>query len=189
LKIALILVAVSLFSIDAEAQAPPASWGMEIGVTAGRLRPLASGQSGSTKPGILAALYARSGSVTRTINIQVGIGVEQKRSRISVGGESAEYSLTYLEVPVLARLLLFKGFYMLEGASLEIPLAAKVGGADVKEDVTSPEVGLVMSAGYPFRKFALEFRYDGGFRRVDKRAGAIIQRNRSFALLTRIPLE
>jgi hypothetical protein len=87
-------------------------------------------------------------------------------------------------------LSLFKGIFMLEGASLAFPIRASVqaaSGADqnIRDQVRSPDVDMVIGGGIPIGRIAVEGRYEGGFRNIFSATGAPAQRNRSFSFIVR----
>jgi hypothetical protein len=182
---ALFLLAISAAPVAAQGIAG----GVEAGVTLSRVSPDAAGQSVSMSPGLLAGAYLDIPFVTL-----VGIHIEglyvQKNS--SLGG-GTDLKLDYIEIPVLAKLKLFKGIYMLEGIGIGIPVRARVqpsSGAerDISSQVTTPDIGLIIAGDVPVSGHAaIELRYDGGFRNVNTTAGAT-QRNRSWSLLARVRL-
>jgi hypothetical protein len=167
---------------------------VEAGVSFSRISPPAAGESNSMSPGLLAGVYFLVPWFS-TIAIQPEIVYAQKYSRLTrtTGStvQTTDVRLDYVEIPILAKLALIKGSYMLEGLAFGLPIRAKIRPAtgaeqDIKSHVTSPDIGLVIGGGVPIHKVAIEGRYEGGFRKVDTAAGASIQRNRSFSMLVRL---
>ena len=100
-------------------------------------------------------------------------------------------------MPVLAKLKLFKSIYMLEGVAFGFP-GQREGDDSVgrptrtsSTQVNNPDIGHDHRAcGVPCEQVALEFRYEGGFKQVDKRsADAPVQRNRSLSGVVRIQFQ
>ena len=125
------------------------------------------------------------------VGIQIEVVYTQKHMHLS---SSSDLKLDYLEVPVLAKLKLFRSIYMLEGVAFGFPVSAKVshstgGDTDIKDSITSPDIGMVIAGGIPVApRVSVEFRYDGGFRKVSNVANADTQRLRSLSGLVRIKL-
>jgi hypothetical protein len=93
----------------------------------------------------------------------------------------------------MAKLPLFKGFYMEEGIGFGFPINAKAETgtttADVKSTLTNPDMGLIISGGRAITSnVMIEGRYDGGLRRLSTTPNALTQRTRSFALILRARL-
>lgn len=163
--------------------------GLEVGFSMSRVSPDAAGQSISRGPGLLAGAWFLVQPWT-PVGIQVEGVYAQKRSHLS---STSDLTLDYIEVPLLARLKLFKSIYMLEGIALGFPVRGKIstGGSDqdIKDQVTSPDIGMVIGGGIPLTpKVGIEFRYEGGFKRISTAADAAIQRNRSLSGIVRITL-
>lgn len=182
------LCLLGLAAAPARAQGPTA--GVEAGVSFSRISPALDGQSVSMKPGLLAGVYAVV-PLLKTVGIQLELVYAQKNSQLTTAGRTSDLKLDYVEIPVLAKLPIFKGIYILEGASFDIPVRGRTqasGGAevDIKSQLTNPDVGMVIAGGVPIQNFAIEGRYEGGFRKINNTAGAAIQRHRSFSFLARV---
>jgi hypothetical protein len=161
--------------------------GVDLGFNMSRISPDASGQTITRGPGLLAG-----GWVAFQPWVPVGIQIEllysQKHSHLS---STTDLSLDYLEIPVLAKLKLFKTIYMLEGVAFDFPVSAKTTTSgtdkDIKSQVNNPDIGMIIAGGVPVSKqVALEFRYEGGFKQVDTSANAAVQRNRSLSGVVRV---
>lgn len=192
LAIGLCLVGLSV--VPALAQRP--TGGVEVGGGVSKVSPPGTAQSVSVSPGVLAGVYAVF-PVLKTMSFQPEVIYSRKGSELStaVGAttQGVNLNLDYLEVPLLARMAMFKGIYMTEGIALGFPARAEVNSAsgattDVKSQVTSPDVGIVIGGGVSIQKAAVEFRYTGGVRRVNTTAGTAVQRNRSYVSLVRVQL-
>lgn len=184
------VIAVGLFLLGFSV-VPTAAQGLVAGVEAGanlsRVSPDASGQSISMSPGFFAGAYVDIPFVTFA-RIQIEGLYAQKNTAL---GNSTDLKLDYIEIPVLAKLKIIKGFYMLEGIGIGIPVRARVqpsSGAerDISNEVTTPDLSLIISGGMPVSSsVAIEGRYDGGFKNVNATVGET-QRNRSWSLLARV---
>ena len=184
--VALCLVGLS----HAPALAQDVNAGVEVGLSMSRESPDLPGLTITRGPGLLAG-----GWVQVQPWVPVGIQIEavyaQKHMHLS---SSSDLKLDYLEIPVLAKLKLFKSIYMLEGVAFGFPVSAKVsnatgGDTDIKSAITSPDIGMIIAGGVPVApKVSLEFRYEGGFRKVSNVANADTQRLRSLSGILRIKL-
>lgn len=109
--------------------------------------------------------------------------------------ESIKYNLNYIDFPLLARFQTGRGsgFYVVVGPSIGLNVAAKVEDPageteDVKDDVNSSEIGLVVGAGVDLAHFVLEGRYTRGLSDIvkdqapDAPADVSIE-NRAFSIL------
>lgn len=164
--------------------------GVEAGVSFSRVSPDAAGQSISRGPGALVGGWV-SFQPWLPVGIQIEAVYAQKRSHLT---SSTDLKLDYFEIPILARLKLFKSIYMLEGIALGFPVSAKISPSsgtdtDIKNQITSPDIGMVIAGGVPLSpKVAIEFRYEGGFKNVNSSANAPVQRNRSLSGIIRITM-
>jgi hypothetical protein len=183
IAVGLVLLGLSVVRTSAQGIAG----GVEAGVNLSRVSPDAAGQSISFSPGFLAGAWINIPFVTLA-SLQIEGLYVQKNTAL---GGATDLKLDYIEIPVLAKLKLFKGIYMLEGIGIGIPVRARVqpsSGAerDISSQVTTPDVGLIIAGDVPVSGgAAIELRYDGGFRNVNATAGAT-QRNRSWSLLARV---
>jgi hypothetical protein len=188
--VAVALCLVGASNAPAFAQGQTVNAGIEAGVSWSRESPDVRGQTITRAPGLLAG-----GWVQFQPWVPVGIQIEavyaQKHMHLS---SSSDLKLDYFEIPVLAKLKLFKGIYMLEGIAFGFPVSAKVTHAtgddtDIKSSITSPDIGLVIAGGVPVApKVSVEFRYEGGFKKVSNVATADTQRLRSLSGIIRIKL-
>lgn len=169
------------------AQSPAA--GVEVGLSMSRVSPDPAGQSFSRGPGALVG-----GWFTVQPWVPVGIQIEavyaQKHTHLN---SNQDLKLDYFEVPVLAKLKLFKSIYMLEGVAFGFPVSAKVANGstdtDIKSTVNSPDIGMIIAGGVPVSpKVSLEFRYEGGFKKISTVTNADVERNRSLSGIIRIKL-
>jgi hypothetical protein len=161
--------------------------GVEAGLSMSRVSPDLPGQTITRGPGLLAGAWI-SFQPWVPVGIEIELVYAQKRSHLS---SSSDLKLDYLEVPILAKLKLFRSIYMLEGIAFDFPLSAKVSGSggdtDIKSSITSPDIGMIIAGGIPLsRHVSVEFRYEGGFKNFSSAADAPAQRNRSLTGIVRI---
>lgn len=190
-RLAAVVLCLFALSDAAFAQDKGPTAGVEIGFSSSRISPDLPGQDISRGGGLLAG-----GWIGFQPWVPVGIQIEllyaQKHSQIA-GGNSL--SLDYIEIPMLARLKLFKSIYVLEGIALGFPVSAKTTTAagaetDTKSKVTNPDIGMIIAGGVPIaKKVNLEFRYEGGFKKISNVDTDPSQRNRSLSGVLSIRLE
>lgn len=182
IAVALCLTAVSA----APALAQRTAAGVEGAFSLSRISPDSPGTTISRGPGLLAGAYVLV-PLFSTVGLQVELVYAQKNTHLT---STSDLKLDYVELPILAKLKLVKTLYLVEGVALGFPVRAHTStssGADldVKSQIKTPDVGLVIGGGIPIRKFAIEVRYEGGFKTVFTSADAF-QRNRSLSLLARV---
>ena len=173
---------------------PPApgkspAWGVEGGFSMSRISPDGPGESITRGPGGIGGLWF-SVQPWVPIGIQVEALYAQRHTHLT---DNTDLKLDYFEVPILAKLKLFKSIYMLEGVAFSIPVNAKVsapsGETDVKSTTRSPEIALVMTGGVPVTKrLSAEFRYEGAFTQVSTLTVGAVHRSRSLSGMLRIKL-
>jgi hypothetical protein len=184
--VALCLVGLS----HAPAFAQDVNAGVEVGLSMSRESPDVRGTAIERGPGLLAGAWVQVQPWV-PVGIQIEAVYAQKHMHLN---SSSDLKLDYLEIPVLAKLKLFKGIYMLEGVAFAFPVSAKVTHAtgddtDIKSSITSPDLGMVIAGGVPLApKVSVEFRYEGGFRKVSNVDAADTQRLRSLSGIVRIKL-
>jgi Outer membrane protein beta-barrel domain len=184
----LALTALSVLPARAQASTAPTG-GFELGLSMSNVSPEAPGQSISRAPGLLAGAYVFFPAFT-AVGIQAEFVYAQKYTHLS---STSDMKIDDIEIPILAKLKLFKSAYLLEGVAISFPVRARIqpsSGAeqDIKSQVTSPDVGIVIGGGVPVGKAAIEARYEGGFRNVISTTGAAAQRSRSLSVLVRFHL-
>jgi hypothetical protein len=184
-----VAVALCLLALSSAPALAQASYGIEAGLSMSRESPDVRGTAIERGPGLLAGAWV-SVQPWVPVGIQIEAVYAQKHMHLN---SSSDLKLDYFEVPVLAKLKLFKSIYMLEGIAFGFPIRAKLTSAsgsdtDVKDSITSPDIGMVIAGGIPIaRKVSVEFRYEGGFKSVSNVPTAI-QRNRSLSGIVRISL-
>ena len=105
--------------------------------------------------------------------------------------ESIKVNLDYIDIPLLARVQMSRGtgFYLLAGPSIGVNVTAETEEStgeteDVKEDVNTSEMGLVIGAGFDLAHLVLEGRYTQGLSNIIKNTeGDESVKNRAVSLL------
>lgn len=192
LAIGLCLVGLSV--VPALAQGRPTG-GVLAGAGVSKVSPAGPNQSVDTNPSFLVGAYAVF-PLTKTISFMPEVVYTRKGGQLSTQAGSTnvvtDLNLDYIEIPLLAKMGLFKSIYMTEGVALGFPIRAQIQPAtgsatDVKSQVTSPDVATVLGGGVPIgRRAGIEFRYTGGIRRINTTTGAAVQRNRSYVGIVRV---
>jgi hypothetical protein len=160
--------------------------GVEAGFSLFRISPDGPGETISRGPGFLAGVYVQKQLFT-TIGLQVELIYAQKRTQLT---PSRDLSVSYVQIPILAKLKLIKALYLTEGIAVSVPVRGHMttssgSDQDVKADLTNPDLGLVIGGGLPIRRGAIEFRYEGSFKTTFADAFAV-QRSRTLSLLARM---
>ena len=99
-------------------------------------------------------------------------------------GES-DARIEYVEIPLLVKMPFLWRTYIGEGVALGFPVNVR-GFPQNLSQTTSPDAAIVIGGGYDVRKLAIEFRYEGGLRRLSTVAAAPVQRSRSFMVIVKI---
>jgi hypothetical protein len=179
-------------ALPARAQQPAApspTGGFQIGYNFSHVSPEQPGQDVSVLPGLFIGGYMLFPAST-AVGIQAEVVYEQKGSNFS---STQAVKIDYIEVPVLAKLKLFRSVYLLDGVGFAFPVSATysvMGQADtdVKSTTTSPDVSVIIAGGLPIHRVDLELRFDGGFRTISSATAAPVERNRSWTVVGRFPL-
>ncbi len=184
-KVCASLVLVGLSALPALAQSTQdPRGGIEIGAGATYLT-VPKGTSRSMGAGFMAGAFAVA-PITSMYKLQPEIHYEYRRSKVA----GADRTFGYISIPILLRMSLFKGLYIIEGPGLHVPVRAKVAGQNVKANTKSPDVSIVIGVGKRVGKIGLEGRWDSGIRTVQKTVGRgdVATRHRSIAGVIAIPL-
>jgi hypothetical protein len=104
----------------------------------------------------------------------------RKGARLALTGlftESVTYNLSYIDIPLLARVQTSRGngFYLLVGPSIGLNVTAEAENEageteDVKDGINTSDMGLVIGAGVDFAHLVLEGRYTQGLSNILKDA-------------------
>jgi hypothetical protein len=104
----------------------------------------------------------------------------RKGARLALTGlftESVTYNLSYIDIPLLARVQTSRGngFYLLVGPSIGLNVTAEAEDEageteDVKDGINTSDMGLVIGAGVDFAHLVLEGRYTQGLSNILKDA-------------------
>jgi hypothetical protein len=177
---------VLLFVVCASsAHAESGTFGIEAGVAASTLTPTGTGESIATRTGAVVGFYAVF-PILKSLSFVPEIVYVQKHSQRTVGTIGTDLRLDYVELPLLAKMPLFWGMYITEGVALGFPVDTH-GVAPNLVYITSPDVSIVLGGGYDIaKKFAVEFRYDGGLRRVNTIPEAPVQRTRTYMAIAKL---
>lgn len=161
----------------------PAAWaqGLDFGVKGGVNVATVDVSGDSDTPsfdpriGLVAGGFVRL-PITTWLAVQ-GEGLyAEKGARFADSGVDARLVLSYLEVPVLARIRLTRLFYANVGPSMGFLLQAKArtrfSGStediDISDDVQSFDFGLAMGGGVEVGRVIVDGRYTLGLRDADK---------------------
>jgi hypothetical protein len=184
LAVGLLLVALSASSARAEGR----TFGIEAGADAATLSPPGAGETLTMRPGMVIGFYTVI-PILKSVSFVPELLYVQKYTQRTVGSTSTDLQIDYVELPLLAKMPLFWGTYITEGVSLGFPVQMRGGPAPNLAQITSPDVAVVIGGGYNIRKkLAIEFRYDGGLRRVVTLDTAPVQRTRAYMVLAKLHL-
>jgi outer membrane protein with beta-barrel domain len=155
--------------------------GVEGGFSLYRISP---GETITRGPGFLAGVYVQK-PLFATIGLQLELIYAQKSTHL---GPSEDLNVSYVQVPILAKLKLIKALYLTEGVAVSWPVRGHTDFSgsvhDVKAELKSPDLGLVIGGGLPIRRGAVEFRYEGSFKTTFADEFAF-QRGRTLSLIAR----
>ena len=118
----------------------------------------------------------------------------RKGAKAAVTGvftESITYNLNYIDIPLLARVQTSRGtgLYLLAGPSIGLNVTATVEDEageteDVKDEINTSDMGLVIGAGVELAHVLVEGRYTQGLSNIIKDAeGEESVKNRAISLL------
>ena len=145
----------------------------------------------STKSGVLLGAFAVLRR-DKAIKIQPEVQFSQRRAEVTYSLIDTTYSTSYLNLSLLARLKLYKGFYTTQGPQFSIPVRASLkvpgGTADIKDNI-GKDFSLIVGLGHQFGRFGIEGRWDSGFMRVEKiPLGGFVKRNRAITVMGTVGL-
>ncbi len=169
------------FSASPVFAADPPSYAVEAGANLNTLG-LRGADVGTTKARVKAGLIVGgfvSVPVAQWVAIQPEVVYAQKHSKLSDSDFAANYTVDFVEVPVLVKFTLVSmkkaSFYAVAGPGFSFATRARVTDPsgtqpdeNIKGTTTSPDVSLVVGAGVRFGKYGIEGRYDGGLRNLNK---------------------
>lgn len=95
---------------------------------------------------------------------------------------SVDYSLGYINVPILLKLYLIGGFNLQAGPQFGFLSSATSGGVDVKSLVKSSDTSIALGAGFDISKFCIDARYNMGVSEINNQAGSAAAKNQVFQL-------
>ena len=186
-------------SAAAQSSSDPVTFGVEVGVTFPGVNITPSEFSSSAKPSLLAGFYFAKPVATNLL-IQPEFLFSQRRFKVNEGRGSTDdnFNFNYLEIPILARYNFPEaaaGGYAVVGPAISILLSAheQFGSArsvDIKDEVVGNDVGIVIGAGYVYAegKYAIEARYNRGFKELDPNPGRNdpSTKNKAFSIVFRL---
>jgi hypothetical protein len=197
---ALCVIALSVSPARAQAQAPGPEarradprGGVVLGVNASYLTvPKDTGSSHSVGAGFVGGLFGVA-PLTKTINIQPEILYSQRHSSTTVGTREFDKKVDYVSIPVLVRMVLFKGLYVTEGPAIHFPVNATSESDGQQRDFKAnarTDVSIVIGVGKIVSNHAgWEVRWDSGLRQTEETvaAGEVVNRNRAITGLLVVP--
>ena len=118
----------------------------------------------------MAVKFAIGGFLNFEVSEQVSIRPEvyysSKGTKYEEGGEELNFTMNYIDIPVLVVLKAGDNFGIFAGPQMGIYLNGEIsngGSADIESDnVTSPAFDLVFGANYFFNQFHIDARYAMG---------------------------
>jgi|SRR5947207_7706406 len=171
--------------LAASVHAETGTFGIEAGLAGSTVVPSGAGESIAMGPGAVVGFYAVI-PILKSLSFVPEVLYVQKYSRRTAGSIATDLHLEYVELPLLAKMPLFRGTYIAEGVSLGFPVEMH-GLAPNLVQITSPDVAIVIGGGYDLaKKLALEFRYEAGLRRVSTAPAAPVQRTRAYVALAKL---
>lgn len=140
---------------------------------------------GKTDPGVMVGGYVVFRR-DKGFKIQPEIQFAEHREDVAFGGHMVRYSTNYINLGLMTRLKLFKGFYTTQGPQISLPVRSKLdlgtATVDIKDDTTW-DFTLPAGVGRQFGRVGVEGRYEAGLRRVEKAPlGNFIKRERAFTI-------
>jgi len=179
----LLLVVLSASTAHAE----NATFGLIAGVNAATLNPPTpgTGEMLTMRPGAVFGIYAVI-PILKAVSFEPELLYVPRNTRRMVAGVNTDLRVKYLELPLLAKMPMFWGVYITEGISLGFPIEMQ-GLAPSLGDITNPDVAMIIGGGHNIgKKFAIEFRYESGFRRAVKLDTVPVQRSTSYTALAKL---
>jgi hypothetical protein len=172
--------------------------GVEVGANFTSLSVDLTGVSSKVRPGLLVGGFGLL-PVGPAVSIQPEVVYTQKYSRLAQGSLTFNEKLDFIEIPILLRVNLSgsssPGFYGIVGPGFDFSTRAKEGlvgstvpEKDIKDQVVSTDVSILAGAGVTVGKIAVEGRYDGGLRNLNKKTGPGEPKikSRTFTVLGRV---
>jgi len=144
----------------------------------------------SSRVGVLAGAFATV-PLTGWLSVQPEAIYTVKGASIDIFDIESEYTVEYLEVPVLARVPVHRTVYVGAGPSFAFRIRARsrtsFGGSteevDIADDVESLDFGIVGAAGLQVGRWVFDARYTHGLSDTDADTSDTVKiRNRVFSL-------
>jgi hypothetical protein len=137
------------------------------------------------KPGALIGVF---GVLRRDKGFKIlpELQFSQRKVDVKLGNSTAAFSINYLNVGLMSRLKLFKGFYTTQGGQFSFPMGAELELAsatvDIKDNINW-DFSIPAGLGRQFGRVGIEGRWDSGLKRVEKGPlGNFIKRNRAISI-------
>jgi hypothetical protein len=168
-----VLIAVVMFSTPAWAQV---GGGIKVGVNLATLPGFNDANSStSQRTGLVAGAFVTFGLVPMiAIQPEVLFSMQGTKLHFGTSGVSTDATakLDYIQVPVLLRIgnssKAGASLYGIVGPTFGRLLSGKQNGADIKSQLNSTDMGLVVGAGVSLSRFLAEARYTYGLKDLNK---------------------
>ena len=145
------------------------------------------------RTGLVAGVFVTI-PASRHFDIQPEVLYSQKGAKISEAGDKATIELDYVDIPVLARytsggpasVQVFGGpsFGLRTRARSKAEFGGTTQTQDIKNDVKSSDIGLVVGAGLESGRFTVDGRYQWGLTNINKDEFDTTKvKNRTFSVL------
>lgn len=123
--------------------------------------------------------------------VQPELQYTMKGTKYDVGGTTSKVKLSYIEIPILAKILLSGGekikpsFYI--GPGIGFLMSAKAEDVDIKDNMKSTDLGLIGGVGADYlmgaHKITFDLRYEAGLTKLDDTAAKADIKNSAFSIL------
>jgi len=172
-------VAMSVLMVSA-VTAAPIKGGLKVGLGLSTLTGADTFADASSKLGFAAGAFADFG-VSPSFSVQPEVLYATKGTQSSIDS-AAKWNLTYINIPVLAKLKLgnLKASMVptvFAGPQLGLLLSSKMtngtNDVDMKDVTNSTDFAVVLGAGLDIQKFSLDVRYDLGLTSLGKTVAGV----------------
>jgi hypothetical protein len=168
-----------------------AQFGVQVGGNVSYLT-VPEGTDRQMGPGGLVGIYVNL-PLFATMKLQPEVQFQRRMSKVTFGTGSTDVELDYATASLLVNMPIF-GLYITEGLSAHFPVKGTYETAgqkrDVTDDLTSPDLSIVIGVGVQVGRVGIEGRWDSGLKEVQKRLGPgeFVTRNRAISALASIRL-
>src|SRR4029077_11050026 len=132
-----------------------------------RFSPSPDGESVTLGAGTIIGFYTVVPILKSLSFVPEVVYLQRYANRTTVAGAGSQ-KIDYVQIPLLAKMPFYFHTYISEGVTVSFPVSVS-GTRQPLASTTSPDVGIVIGGGTDIGNFAIEFRYDGGVRRVSTR--------------------